>query len=80
VSEAVKSRIAAAEAKEADEAERMKEAAQAAREAAMNESIVEESQANVESDEDADVPGENDEIRALKVSHKIAELTKGTSS
>ena len=76
----MKSRITAAEAKEADEAERMEEAAQAAREAAMNESIVEESQANGESDEDADVPGESVEMRALKVSHKITELTKGTSS
>lgn len=67
MSEAVKSRIAAAEAKEAEEAERVEAAAQAAREAAMNEPFVEESQANGESDEDADVPGENEEIRALKV-------------
>lgn len=68
MSETVKSRIASAEAKEVEEAERMEAAAQAAREAAMNEPFVEESQANGESDEDADVPGENEEIRALKVS------------
>jgi hypothetical protein len=80
VSEAVKSRIASAETKEAEEAERMEEAAQAAREAAMNESFIEEPPVNGESDEDADVPGEHEEIRALKVAHKIIELTKGTSA
>lgn len=67
VSEAVNARIAAAEAKEAEEAERLEEAAQAAREAAMNESVIEEPVYHGESDEDADVVGETEEIRALKV-------------
>ena len=60
-------RIAAAESKEAEEAARLEEAAQAAREAAKNELLSEETQVQLESDEDADVPGESDEIRTLKV-------------
>jgi hypothetical protein len=67
-SAAVKARIAAAEAREQEEVKRLEEAAQVAREAAMNESLVEEPVAHGESDEDADVPGESEEIRALKVS------------
>ena len=67
MSEAVKARIAVAEAKEAEEAERLQEAAQAAKEAAMTESMLEETPTQPESDEDADVPGESEEIRSLKV-------------
>lgn len=78
VSHAVKARIAAAEAKEEEEAEKLEEAARAAREAAMNESFVEESLIHGESDEDMDVPGESEEIRALKVALRNMELTKGT--
>lgn len=63
----MKTRIAAAEEEEAREAERLEVAAQAAREAAMMESLVEEAQDQHESDEDADVEGESEELRALKV-------------
>ena len=67
MSDALTARIAAEEAKEAEEAERLEEAARAAREAAMNESCEEEEkQPHHESDEDVDVPGESEEIRALK--------------
>jgi hypothetical protein len=59
-------RIVTAQAKEGEEAERL-EAAQAAREAAMNESVVEENPVQPESDEDMDVHGESEEIHALKV-------------
>jgi hypothetical protein len=65
----VKARIAAAEEEEAREAKRLEDAAQAAREAAMMESLVEEAQDQHESDEDADVEGESEELRALKVSN-----------
>jgi hypothetical protein len=60
-------RIAAVEAREAEEAERLKEAAQAAREAATNEALAEENNPQPESDEDADIPDESEEMRALKV-------------
>jgi hypothetical protein len=63
-------RIAAAEAMETQEVERL-EAAQTAREAAMDEPIVEENPLQAESDEDTYVPGESEEIRTLKVSLKI---------
>jgi hypothetical protein len=63
-------RIAAAEAVEAEETERF-EAAQAARDAAMDEPVVEENPLQAESDEDTYVPGESEEIRTLKVSLKI---------
>ena len=63
----MKARIAAAEAKEVEEANRLEEAAQAARNVVIDESQIEESQVHGESDEDADVPGESDAIRALKV-------------
>ena len=65
----MKARIAAAEEEEAREAKRLEDAAQAAREAAMMESLVEEAQDQHESDEDADVEGESEELRALKVSN-----------
>jgi len=55
-----------AEAKEAEEAERLEEAAQAAKEAAMNEALEEETHIQPESEEDVDVTGESEEIRALK--------------
>ena len=67
MSDAVKTRIAVAEAKEAEEAKRLGEAVQAAREAALEESLAEQTQPHPESDEDAEVPGESEEIRALKV-------------
>jgi hypothetical protein len=70
VTEALSLRIAAAKAKEGEETERF-EAAQAAREAAMNESVVDENPVQPESDEDTDIPGEREEIRALKVSSTI---------
>jgi len=74
----VKARIAAAEEEEAREAKRLEDAAQAAREAAMMESLVEEAQDQHESDEDADVEGESEELRALKVSnHRVTTLMKG---
>ena len=74
----MKARIAAAEEEEAREAERLEAAAQAAREAAMMESLVEEAQDQHESDEDADVEGESEELRALKVSnHRVTMLMKG---
>ena len=77
VSDAVKARIAAAEEEEAREAKRLEDAAQAAREAAMMESLVEEAQDQHESDEDADVEGESEELRALKVSnHRLTMLMK----
>lgn len=80
MSEAVKARIADAEAKEAEEAEKLEQAVQAAREAAMNDSLIEEQPVHGESDEDAEVPGENEEMRALKVQFMSTELTKGTPS
>ena len=80
MSEAVKARIAAAEAKDAEEAERIEQAVQASREAAINDSLIEEQPVHGESDEDADVPGENEEIRALKVSFITMELMKDTPS
>lgn len=52
--------------KEAEETERQREAAQAAREAATNEALAEESQVQPDSDEDADLPDESEEMRALK--------------
>ena len=67
MSEAVLGRIAALEAREAEEVERLKEAAQAAREAATNEALAEENHLQPESDEDADLPDESGEMRALKV-------------
>jgi len=66
VSDALTTRIAAEEAKEAEEAQRLEEAVQAAREAAKNESLEEGTQPQPESDEDVDVSGESEEIRALK--------------
>lgn len=74
----MKVRIAAAEEEEAKEAKRLEDAAQAAKEAAMMESLVEEAQDQHESDEDADVEGESEELRALKVSnHRVTMLMKG---
>ena len=74
----MKARIAAAEEEEAKEAKRLEDAAQAAKEAAMMESLVEEAQDQHESDEDADVEGESEELRALKVSnHRMTMLMKG---
>ena len=74
----MKARIAAAEEEEAKEAKRLEDAAQAAKEAAMMESLVEEAQDQHESDEDADVEGESEELRALKVSnHRVTMLMKG---
>ena len=74
----MKARIAAAEEEEAREAKRLEDAAQAAKEAAMMESLVEEAQDQHESDEDADVEGESEELRALKVSnHRMTMLMKG---
>ena len=66
VSEALTTRIAEAEAREMEETERLEEAVQAAREAAMNESLEEESHPQPESEEDVYVPGESEEIRTLK--------------
>ena len=66
MSDALTTRIAAEEAREAEEAERLEDAVQAAREAAMNESREEEIHPHHVSDEDVDVPGESEEIRALK--------------
>jgi hypothetical protein len=62
----VTSRIAAAEMREAEESERQRETAQAAREAATNEALAEENQVQPDSDEDADLPDESEEMRALK--------------
>jgi hypothetical protein len=63
----VTTRIAAAETREADEARRREEISQAVKEAAMNEDVTEDVQHQSDSDEDADIPGENEQIRALKV-------------
>ena len=66
VSDTLTARITEAEAKEAEEANRLEEAVQAAREAAKNESLEEQNHPQPESEEDVDVPGETEEIRALK--------------
>jgi hypothetical protein len=67
VSETLKTRIAIAEAREAEEAERLEEAANAARLAAIAEAQNEEVPVHHDSDEDEEVEGESEEIRALKV-------------
>lgn len=59
-------RIDESKAREAEEARRREEIALAAKVAAMDEPE-EEVQVHSESDEDADVQGENEQIRALKV-------------
>jgi hypothetical protein len=61
----VEERIAAAKAREVEKAKLLEETARAAREAAKIESL-EETRVQSDSDEDVDIPGESEQIRALK--------------